>query len=159
MELEYPFNEIYSKGYLVVNPENRTNVCLVANDKRTTVSYGRYLISVKYGRILDKDEVVWHRDCDVTNYEMDNLEIVSKEEFRDRTTTRVGRQVAIIECPQCSEVFTIRKGNSQAIKSGKGKVKFCSMKCFRMFPINDYTKKELCDISAKTLLDVKRIHE
>lgn len=79
IELSPPFSNIWSKGYLVVNTENRTNVCLVSSDiDRTTISYARYLMCVKLGYILDTSLEVDHIDEDKTNDSIDNLQVLTK---------------------------------------------------------------------------------
>jgi len=78
IELEEPFNSMWSYGYLVTNPKNRKNICLVNNrldDTRTTISYARYLISVKLGMFISKDYEVDHIDDDKTNDNIDNLKL------------------------------------------------------------------------------------
>jgi len=53
IELEYPFNITWKRGYIVTNPENRKNVLLYnSQPDRTTISYARYLMSVSLKRFL-----------------------------------------------------------------------------------------------------------
>lgn len=159
MLLEYPFSEIFHSGYLIDGTENRKHVSLVGFGFRTTMSYARYLMCVYEGRFLHKIEQVDHIDDDKTNDTLGNLQILSVSENNRKESKRRGRQVAIIECPQCRDTFTIRKGNSQAVNCNKGKVKVCSKSCHKLFPFHAYTRKELTAISERSLLDVRRIHE
>lgn len=81
IELQPPFDKEWKHGYLVTNKENRKMVCLV-NDRKTrkTISYARYIMSVKLGRELSKEEQVDHIDNDKTNDSIDNLQILTAED-------------------------------------------------------------------------------
>lgn len=59
--VEYPFNLKWRKAYLIMGSENRRMVCLCnSKSDRTTISYARYLLSVKLGRELRDDETAEH---------------------------------------------------------------------------------------------------
>lgn len=80
IELQKPYSDDWDNGYLVVNPESRKTVILTKNKSRikSSVSYARYLVAVKMGRYLTKDEEVDHIDEDKTNDSVVNLQILSK---------------------------------------------------------------------------------
>ena len=81
IKLEYPYSEIWKKGYIVVNPEGRRTLILFnSSDDRTSTQYARYLLAVKLGRFLNDDEQVDHKDNDKTNDALGNLQILSKQE-------------------------------------------------------------------------------
>lgn len=90
--LLYPFNEKWLCGYIVTNPERRRNVCLVGGAPRTTISYARYLMSVKLGRFLKDDEHVDHIDHDKTNDTLRNLQLINRaENIGKENKRRVGK--------------------------------------------------------------------
>lgn len=80
-KIETPFDKNWNKAYLIINRENRKMVCLYKNDTtRKTISYARYLMSVKLGRELTDEETVDHIDNDKTNDSLDNLQILTYKE-------------------------------------------------------------------------------
>ncbi|UKM62858.1 putative homing endonuclease [Aeromonas phage P19] len=131
IELEYPFNERWKSGYVVINNENRRHICLVnSHEDRTTISYARYLMSVHLGRILNPEEHVDHKDEDKTNDVISNLQIMTvSENNKKHAKSKGGRQMVEYECPICQTHFSIRKGNSHLVESKKYTLKVCSDKC------------------------------
>lgn len=85
IDLEKPFSDRWSKGYLVTNKESRKHVVLYnSKEDRTTIPYARYLVSVREGRFLEPHEHVDHVDNDKTNDSLNNLEILTPEENRKK---------------------------------------------------------------------------
>lgn len=81
IELETPYRELYRFGYLVTNKENRKHVILYnSKTDRTTVSYARYLMTVKLGHFISDDLHVDHIDNDKTNDSIDNLQVLTVKE-------------------------------------------------------------------------------
>lgn len=125
-------NNGYGKrGSIVINSENRRNVILRNRDlgRSTTISYARYMMSVKLGRFLTKDEIVDHIDGDHTNDSYENLQIISK---RDNTIKGVlqNRTSSIyckIKCGVCDSIFYRRRGKTY------NKRNFCSRACLYEF--------------------------
>lgn len=107
IELESPYKELYSKGYLRADKSGRKRLDLV-NDKydRTTVSYARYLLSVKEGRLLEEHEEVDHINNDSSDDRLENLQVLSKEEYKAKTLKhRPARKKVSLVCPQCNKEF------------------------------------------------------
>lgn len=129
IKTKYPYNDY--NGYIVINPENRRNICLVhkITKKRTTVSYARYLISVKLKRFLTKEEQVDHINGDKTCDELKNLQILSKSENNLKNIIETNRTKKLVEliCPNCKNNF-IREVRQTHI-SKKGKYTTCSKNC------------------------------
>lgn len=129
IELEYPYNNY--KGYLVINPENRKNVCLVHKTtfKRTTISYARYLMSVKEKRILLPEEHVDHKDGNKTNDVIYNLQILTKGDNNRKSVIESNRTLKMVKmiCPNCENIFEkpLRLTHLQK----KGHYTSCSKKC------------------------------
>lgn len=109
IDLEGPYSKLYRKGYLRLNDaDGRRRVDLFNSDTdRTTISYARYLVSIREGRLLSEDEEVDHRDNDLTNDHIDNLQILSAIEHRKKTSdNRIKRrQYLSFVCPVCGESF------------------------------------------------------
>lgn len=81
IQIEPPFAGQWKHAYVVRNKENRNMVCLVNGAKdRTTIALARYRMAVKLGRMLRDDEQVDHIDNDKTNDDINNLQILSKED-------------------------------------------------------------------------------
>lgn len=136
INLELPYSKDWINGYLVTNSENRKNVILYnSKDKRSTVSYARYLMSVKLGRYLEKDEQVDHIDEDKTNNTLENLQILSPSQNIIKNNISRGRflKVLTLRCPVCRTPFTRKRGNTQAVMSKQHLVSSCSRKCAREF--------------------------
>lgn len=160
IELEYPYTTKYKAGYTVTNGENRKHVCLIGHDgSRTTTAYARYLMSVANGRFLSELEEVDHIDHDKTNDALENLQILSSSENREKARRFKGRKVTEIECPECHMVFIRRSGNTQAVECNRGRVTLCSKKCSNVFRKRNYSAQQRQKISEDTLLRVFSLTE
>lgn len=101
-------NGVYD-GYVVYGPygSKRKIVALVSPGHRTTMSYARYLMSLHVGRELTDDEEVDHVDDDCTNDVIENLQILTPEQNREKQNRlRLARSLVILTCPQCGNEFT-----------------------------------------------------
>ncbi len=84
-KVESPFDKEWKSAYIVTNKENRKMVCLYKDvNTRKTISYARYLLSVKLGRELTDKETADHIDENKTNDSIENLQILSIEENRNK---------------------------------------------------------------------------
>lgn len=132
IELEYPFTDLYKSGYLNMNKEPRRLVLLVSKDnKKTTLSYARYVMSVNLKRFLNRDEHVDHIDNDKLNDNITNLQILSPKENNIKKNKNLGifkaNDITLI-CPVCEESFT-RPSRNIKHKMSKGKTPTCSRVC------------------------------
>ena len=126
INLEEPYSSLYRKGYLRISKDGRKRIDLVNNSKdRTTISYARYIMSVSLGCVLSKDYEVDHIDRDKTNDDISNLQVLSVEEHRQKTTKEMttGRNLLKLICPQCNVEFT-REAYLVNVENPK-----CSRKC------------------------------
>jgi hypothetical protein len=133
IELETPYKEIWKKGYLVVNPENRRNVILYnSHSHRSTVSYARYLMSVKLGKFIPEGFEVDHIDDDKTNDSIDNLQILTTEENRqkrDALQRKLCPTSVELKCYNCGKLFNYPSHNYR-FHTKNGRTKFhCSREC------------------------------
>lgn len=113
IELETPYKELFKYGYLFTNRENRKHVYLYREDKsRTTMSYARYLMSVKLGYILSQEFEVDHKDNDKTNDDIDNLQVLTKAEHRAKTIAeRPSASMTELMCSVCGGFFLLATRN------------------------------------------------
>jgi hypothetical protein len=125
IELEYPYNQDWKSGYLVVNPEGRKTVILFNSDKnRSSTAYARYLLAVKEGRYLTENEQADHKDTDKTNDSIDNLQILSVEEHKEKTIFEFsGKTYIDFICETCNNPF------KREIRQVKTYTKYCSREC------------------------------
>lgn len=133
---EYPYNEYYL--YVVFHKsEGRRYANLVpmdTNKNRKTISYARYLMSVKEHRILEEWEHVDHIDNDKTNDSIDNLQILSITENNKKYAKFHGVTYVKLKCPNCGTIFSRQKRNTFLSKSGK--FTGCSRTCSATFGVN-----------------------
>ena len=74
IELEEPFRSLWRKGYLQQHPSGRKYVHLYNSDSnRSLISYARYLLCVKEGRILPDNIEADHSDNNCTNDCINNI--------------------------------------------------------------------------------------
>lgn len=125
-----PYNDYYL--YVVYHRgEGRRYANLVHIDgsdrKRITISYARYLMSVKLGRILTPDEEVDHIDGDRLNDSIENLQVLTKDAHRKKTLENIHHEVVDAMCPMCKSIFT-RNKNKMKLSYG-ARLMFCSRSC------------------------------
>lgn len=132
IELETPFKELWKKGYLRQDTNtNRRRVDLVNNSKdRTTISFARYLVCVDRGSLLPDGYEVDHIDRDCSNDALDNLQVLSVEEHKEKTRLEAttGRTMVELTCQNCFKGFKREKRNVKPNTSPK-----CSRKCNAQF--------------------------
>lgn len=130
IELEEPFKSLWLNGYLVINSQNRRNVCLVNNRQdRTTISYARYLMCVKIGYILSDEYEVDHVDDDKTNDDIGNFQILTKQQNIEKEQRRLSLLVTKTFQCNCGNLFTLRDRDvNMKIKAGNKKF-YCSREC------------------------------
>lgn len=132
IELQSPFKERWRKGYLRTSKEDgRSRVDLFNSDSdRTTISYSRYLMSVKVGYELGDDVEVDHIDKNNSNDDINNLQILTLEEHRNKTAEEntTGRNFLKLLCPECNNFFE-REARFVHSRFGSAKQTFCSRSC------------------------------
>lgn len=128
MKLEYPYNERWSKGYLVTNSENRKTVILYnSHNDRSSTQYARYLMAVKLGRFLTEDETVDHIDGDKTNDSIDNLQLLSRA---DNIKKACKKPDITLKCPVCGKIFIRTRSQLRGrLKRAYKNEVCCSVEC------------------------------
>jgi hypothetical protein len=94
-------------GYRIYGPygAHRKIVVLVSPGHRTTMSYARYLMSVHIGRELVRDEEVDHIDDDCTNDAIENLQILSSRQNRQKQAKAQAVKMVSLACCNCQVEF------------------------------------------------------
>ncbi len=98
---------------------------------------GRYCYNHHYiwwlntGYILKEGECIHHKDEDKMNNEFSNLEIRNIDEHRNYHSSKRGKNMVTIKCPNCGYVFN--RERRQTHLSKKGFMTFCSRECMGKF--------------------------
>lgn len=122
--LEYPYSADWKLGYLQTNGEGRKTVILFnSSQDRSSTAYARYVMAVKLGRYLTSDEEVDHIDCNKFNDSLDNLQLLTKEEHREKTTAERSVTPLKFVCECCGKDFERVKNRATS------KTKYCSVDC------------------------------
>jgi hypothetical protein len=102
-----PYNQTY---------EAREIIVLYYSDKvKRTLSYPKYLMERKLGRLLEQNETVDHIDEASINNNIENLQILSREDNIRKSQSKYGN----IDCLVCNKSFKQKYSYS----------KYCSNKC------------------------------
>lgn len=165
--LEEPFSSLYRKGYLrVSNKDKRKIVDLINSNKdRTTISYARYLMCVSLGYILYDDFEVDHKDCDETNDLLNNLQVLTISEHREKTRKEfsTGRTGVNLICECCGKSFfrESRNVNKSRVwvfcsRSCNGKLsRLNSLSGKRRIEVTDEIKSLIIELRSKGFSDYK----
>lgn len=119
-------------GYAIYGPygTQRKIVVLVSPGHRTTMSYARYLMSLHIGRELTPEEEVDHVDDDHTNDVIENLQILTPEQNREKQNRlRRRRSLVTLTCPECRADFTRPRRNTNLRSHGSPSPSCCSRSC------------------------------
>ena len=138
IDLEYPFTELYKAGYTHVSSEGRRYITLRKfNGGIDGTSYARYLMSVKLGRFLTNQEEVDHIDENRTNDDINNLQILTPEQNREKQRLHYINNVQQkfdLACPYCGKDFTLTERDMKMKfdyfhkNNGSGLI-YCSSSC------------------------------
>ena len=142
VKLEYPYNTQWKQGYVVINRDNRRTLLLINGGKRSSTQYARYLLSIKLGRFLKKEETVDHIDGDKTNDDINNLQILS---IKENVRKSQKKPDFILVCPVCKCKFTASRTKVSG-REKKRKIKMgemcCSRKCGGKFGHITFLRKK-----------------
>lgn len=121
IKAEYPYDDYYlykvhhkkeNRDYVILIPINSNN-----NLHRTTLSYARYLMSVKLKRFLKKEEQIDHIDNDKTNDNIENLQILNRKQNNMKEALRHNKKILIYKCPNCGKIFYRDYSNRNVYKN------------------------------------------
>ena len=119
------------KGYKVYGPypdrsQGRETISLVRPGHRTSTPYPRYLMAMKLGRLLGRDEEVDHIDGNPLNNAMENLRILTPAENKARNT----KPLVQLVCPNCGLAFERKRKRVRESWGGNVQVPTCcSRRC------------------------------
>ena len=116
--------KVVKKGdylYAVVKPHPRAT-------KHGYVLLHRIVMENHLGRLLERNEVVHHKDENKKNNNISNLELTTVVDHASDHGLKHGKQIAILKCPFCKTIFERRKGNTHLSK-GQGEYTTCSKPC------------------------------
>lgn len=131
--LQLPYSLDYAVGYVNVNRENRQMIYLVPHGStkvKNSTAYARYLMAVKLGRYLNKNEHIDHINNDKTDDRIENLQIVTQHQNHIKSSA--GHLYLNLNCPTCGSLFAVSFKNSKYRISGM-QHNFCCRKCLHTF--------------------------
>lgn len=111
----------------------RSIVILYKDKKSKTISYPKWLMEQHLERFLSTDETVDHKDYDVTNNTIENLQILSRAEHARLDVTRNKNNTHRVICCWCKKAFTISRSSLLANKSKNKAGPFCSKHCSGLY--------------------------
>lgn len=125
--------------------DNRKHIVIVHDDgRKQTKSYPKYLLEQKLGRELLPHETCDHEDNDFTNDDINNLQLLTRQENASKEMQRDHRQAPVVNivCESCSVSFSIVKRivdrNMRESKAGP----FCSKRCAGIYGANIQNGKD-----------------
>jgi hypothetical protein len=104
---------------------DRYMIHLVSSERRTSMTYARYLMCIKEGRWLNMDEHVDHINDDRLDDRIENLQILSQLENNRKSAK--GRTMVELSCPRCNKIFTRERRQTHIVKGGNPST--CSRSC------------------------------
>lgn len=107
--------------------------CIIVHDngRKQTVSYPRLVMESYLGVTLDPSEDIHHIDGDVTNNNIENLEVVYHKDHCKEHSLKY-KEPIVVNCFYCGTEFELNtKRQSQRVRDSKrGKQgPFCSRRC------------------------------
>lgn len=123
--------------------------------KNDYVLLHRVVMENHLGRLLDKDEVVHHKDKDKFNNAIENLEVLTKEQHAALHGKQAGEAYALLKCPGCGKIFEVQKHQTFLVKHTR--YTCCSRSCRGRFSkyIQDHgMTKKAKDAIAENLVSV-----
>ena len=95
----------------------------VVKDHPNATKYGyvlehRVVIENHLGRLLNSDEVVHHINHNKKDNSVENLEVTTVSKHSSMHGKESGKKMVELKCPNCSTIFTRRRGNTYLCKNG-----------------------------------------
>lgn len=110
----------------------------------------RIVVENYLGRLLDDYEVVHHIDGNKKHNDINNLDICMNFEHLRIHGLKQGKNMAVLKCPQCGNIFERRIGQTFLVKSNE--YTCCCISCrgkfSRYIQLNGRTKAVECAISG-----------
>ncbi len=93
--------------------------------------YSKYLMSIKLGRILSKDEEVYHINGDKSDDRIENIQVLTREDNMKKWTEDNKAKYVVATCSFCGYEFE-RSARNIRWKLKKNINVYCSMSCQHM---------------------------
>lgn len=111
-------------------------MCLIhrKTKKRKTVSYPKYLVEAKIGRLLRNTEEIHHKDENFRNNLISNLEIKTRATHR-KAHAKYKIEIEV-QCGMCRKFFNVtpkQQSNKNQNRHRNSKLYFCSRQCSGYF--------------------------
>lgn len=114
-----------------IRADGRKHMCVVRpGNKRTTVSYPKYLVERRLGRYLASAETVDHLNGDFTDDSPENVRVIERSQHAREDARRP--KVHEFECPQCEIQFSLSGKRLHYAVSNRRQRKagpFCNRSC------------------------------
>jgi len=131
-----PYEQFWSSGPYLSKQDNRLKISLLGGGLEktsTTMTYARYLMSVRSKQLVPADAEVDHVDGNKLNDTVANLVVLTKEEHKEKTLndpTRLAmKKTVTLICPHCKNEFTIEYSKSFLARGGHAS--YCCRDCSR----------------------------
>lgn len=87
------------------------------------------------GRILNKNEVIHHKDGNKHNNSIENLENLDNRQHSSLHGKLHGRKWCILKCPNCGKIFDMPQNGTNFVKNKNKQNNFqcCSRSCGNLF--------------------------
>jgi hypothetical protein len=111
--------------------DKRQHVIVIYDDgSRKTVSYPKFLLEQKIGRVLLPHETCDHIDGDLTNNNLENLQVLSRSENSTKAMALKKAEQILFVCPECGisfykNMWEVRANQLKKKQAGP----FCSKSC------------------------------
>lgn len=105
---------------------------------RRTITYAKFLMSIKEGRILSKDEEVDHINEDKSDDRIENLQIISQKENLKKHHKFSGRRSTELVCAYCGISFV----KENRLMTEKTNNRFCSRRCNGKYTTSNNKRKK-----------------
>lgn len=116
-------------------PDGRFIVNIIYPDRRTSMSYPKYLMEQHLGRKLKRNETIHHKDEIVSHNYISNLKIKKRVEHSKYHRPKLKEDFT---CPTCQNIFTLtgvklsdhKKAKKQRVKKGINMTgPYCNRQC------------------------------
>ncbi len=133
INLQEPFLSNWVEGEIKIYGDDRKRVILKdKNNKLTVISYARYLMSVKLGYIVPDEFEVDHEDNDKTNDDINNLQLLTPEQNRQKQLEHWAEnnfEDPTACCTNCGIFFHLDKNDLNKRLKHNTTGLFCSKSC------------------------------
>ena len=131
--VEYPWSQLYSKGYVATGIDGRKRVSLFSDSgENRYVSYARYLFTVHLKQFIPDHLTVDHINDDKTDDRVENFQLLTDEENRMKEyyrylTMEYSRWAFTCACCEVQFLLTEREINMRLAQGVE--YAFCSKSC------------------------------